>query len=109
MDKQDFHGNEIAITGLGGSFPGADDVTSFWQNIAAGVCSIRFFTDGELLEAGVPHEVLSDPSYVKAGSFVENVDLFMTPNSQTNGAYNETILSQAPEGDLRRNKTVNLK
>lgn len=76
MDKQDFHGNEIAIIGLGGRFPGADDVASFWQNIAAGVCSIRFFTDEELLEAGVPREVLSDPSYVKAGSFIENVDLF---------------------------------
>jgi amino acid adenylation domain-containing protein len=33
-------GGKIAIVGLSGRFPGAADVTEFWQNLVRGVCSI---------------------------------------------------------------------
>lgn len=66
----------VAVIGMSGRFPGARDVEAFWENICNGVESIRFFTDKELLEAGVSPEQLEDPAYVKAGTFLEGADRF---------------------------------
>jgi 3-oxoacyl-(acyl-carrier-protein) synthase len=66
----------IAIIGMAGRFPGARDVASFWANLRAGKESIRFFSAEELREAGVPEEVLSDPNYVRAYGYLDDVDLF---------------------------------
>ena len=41
-----------------------------------GVECIRFFTEDELLEAGVPEERFRDPAYVPAHGYVEGIDLF---------------------------------
>ena len=41
-------GPMVAIVGVAGRFPGADDVGRFWQNMRAGVTSIARFTDAEL-------------------------------------------------------------
>ena len=67
---------DIAIIGMACRFPGADDVESFWRNLREGVESINFFTDEELLERGVPAEVLSDPHYIKAGAHLDHADCF---------------------------------
>ena len=48
--------NGIAIVGVAGRFPGADNVEEFWANLVAGRESISFFTDAEL-SAGVPSPV----------------------------------------------------
>ncbi|KYC36591.1 polyketide synthase [Scytonema hofmannii PCC 7110] len=68
--------DEIAIIGMSGRFPGAKNVDSFWQNIRDGVESISFFTDKELLSAGINPELLNDASYVRAGGVLENIELF---------------------------------
>src|SRR5581483_11446502 len=70
------NGTAIAIIGMSGRFPGARDVDSFWQNIAAGKKSIRFFSDEELREAGIDPALLQDPNYVKAGTVIEDLDRF---------------------------------
>ena len=66
----------LAIIGMSGRFPGARDVETFWQNIAAGVKSIHHFSDAELLAAGVDAQLLARPNYVKAGTVLEDVDRF---------------------------------
>ena len=38
----------IAVIGLAGRFPGAPDLDSFWQNLKAGVESVRHFSDEEI-------------------------------------------------------------
>jgi acyl transferase domain-containing protein len=68
--------NAVAIIGMSGRFPGAANLDEFWQNLANGVESVRFFTDDELLAAGVPHELLHDPDYVKAAPVLDGIDLF---------------------------------
>lgn len=68
--------DEIAIIGMVGRFPGANNVDKFWQNLRDGVESITCFTDEELVSAGIDSAVLRDPNYVKAGSVLEDVDLF---------------------------------
>ncbi|MEH2121093.1 type I polyketide synthase [Nostoc sp.] len=68
--------DEIAIIGMAGRFPGAKNVDIFWQNIRDGVESISFFTDEELVSAGIDLTLLNDPLYVKAGGVLENTELF---------------------------------
>ncbi|MUG96487.1 SDR family NAD(P)-dependent oxidoreductase [Scytonema sp. UIC 10036] len=68
--------DEIAIIGMAGRFPEANKVDSFWQNLLSGVESISFFTDEELISAGVDSELLKNPNYVKANGILENIDLF---------------------------------
>ncbi len=67
---------EIAIVGMTGRFPGADDIDSFWQNLHDGVESISFFSDQELFDAGVDPKYLNDPNYVKARPILSNADMF---------------------------------
>jgi acyl transferase domain-containing protein len=66
----------IAIIGMAGRFPGAGNVEEFWRNLREGVESISFFTDEELLDAGVPPALLDDPNYVRAGGTMDDVELF---------------------------------
>ncbi|HEU4408796.1 MAG TPA: beta-ketoacyl synthase N-terminal-like domain-containing protein [Polyangiaceae bacterium] len=66
----------VAVVGMAGRFPGAGDVDAFWQNLCAGVESIRFFSEAELLEAGVAPGLLADPAYVRANAALEGVELF---------------------------------
>lgn len=66
----------IAIVGLDGRFPGANNVEEFWGNLCAGVESVVFYSDAELLEAGIDPALLRDPNYVKAGAPLEGKDLF---------------------------------
>lgn len=68
--------NAIAVVGLAGRFPEARDVAAFWSNLRAGRESIRFFTDEELLAAGVPETLLKDPNYVKAKAVLDDADKF---------------------------------
>ncbi|MDQ1354640.1 MAG: polyketide synthase PksJ, partial [Acidobacteriota bacterium] len=60
-------GLEIAVIGMSGRFPGARDIDEFWENLKNGVESLRFYSDEELLEAGVDPVLLENPEYVKAG------------------------------------------
>ncbi|MEH2349576.1 MAG: SDR family NAD(P)-dependent oxidoreductase [Nostoc sp.] len=71
-----FTGSEIAIIGLSGRFPGAKDIDEFWDNLQNGVESISFFTDEELLSAGISSSILNDPNYVKAQAVLEDAELF---------------------------------
>lgn len=66
----------IALIGMAGRFPGADTVDALWRNLRDGVESVRFFTDDELLAAGVDPALLHDPHYVKAYGALSNVELF---------------------------------
>jgi acyl transferase domain-containing protein/glutamate-1-semialdehyde aminotransferase len=43
----------VAIIGMGGRFPGARNLSEFWENLRAGVVSISRFTDEELAAWGV--------------------------------------------------------
>jgi phthiocerol/phenolphthiocerol synthesis type-I polyketide synthase E len=67
---------QIAIIGLAGRFPGADDVRDFWANLAQGREGITALGDDELLAAGVSPALLRDPDYVKAKGVLAGADLF---------------------------------
>jgi acyl transferase domain-containing protein/acyl carrier protein len=66
----------VAIVGMAGRFPGARNVEELWENLCGGVESVTFFSEEELLAAGVDRELLADPRYVRAGSVLEGIDQF---------------------------------
>ncbi len=67
---------KIAIIGMAGRFPGAANVDEFWRNLRGGVESISFFSEQELIKAGVDQAQLRAPNYVKAKGMLEGADLF---------------------------------
>lgn len=66
----------IAVIGMAGRFPGADNLERFWSNIVQGVESITFFSDEELLAAGADRELLARPDFVKASPVLRDIDQF---------------------------------
>jgi acyl transferase domain-containing protein len=69
-------GLDIAIIGMSGRFPGARNLAEFWRNLCDGVESIARFTDEELKAFGVDPAAMRNPNFVKAGSVIEDIDLF---------------------------------
>src|SRR5207245_4580046 len=67
---------DIAIIGTAGRFPGARNVEELWQILCEGKETVSFFTDEELLAAGVNPGALRSPRYVRAASVLENLDHF---------------------------------
>jgi amino acid adenylation domain-containing protein len=70
---------DVAIIGLAGRFPGADDLETFWRNLREGRESISFFSDDELLASGVEPELIADPNYVRANGILSDVTTFDAP------------------------------
>ncbi len=66
----------VAVTGMAGRFPGADDLDAFWENLAAGrgVRTARH-RRGVLAAGGDPRD-LDDPSLIRLASVVEGIDRF---------------------------------
>jgi acyl transferase domain-containing protein/acyl carrier protein len=69
-------GLDLAIVGMAGRFPGAQNIEAFWENLKKGIESITFFSDEELEKEGVSKKRLQDPNYVKAKGVLEGIDYF---------------------------------
>ena len=69
MDEQimfdDHRELEIAVVGMAGSFPMAEDVDKFWENLGSGAESVVSLSHDELKAMGVPEDLLADPAYVR--------------------------------------------
>ncbi|AKF96326.1 type I polyketide synthase [Brevibacillus laterosporus] len=69
-------GLEIAVIGIAGKFPGADNLEQYWENLKNRVETISVFTDEELREAGIDPALLQKPNYVKAKGYIEGIEEF---------------------------------
>jgi phthiocerol/phenolphthiocerol synthesis type-I polyketide synthase E len=67
--------NAVAVIGMAGRFPDADNVAALWRNIVTGCEAIRTYTDQELREV-LPERLLRDPNLVPVGSVLNNFDMF---------------------------------
>jgi acyl transferase domain-containing protein/acyl-CoA synthetase (AMP-forming)/AMP-acid ligase II/acyl carrier protein len=67
---------DIAIIGIGLRFPGASTPAEFWQVLAEGRETIRFFTAEEALAAGVDPELVRNPNHVRAAPILDAPDAF---------------------------------
>ncbi len=76
--------DDIAIVGMAGRFPRAENVHELWRNLLDGIEGVTFFSDQELLDAGVDPALLKNPDYVRAGGVLDDIarfdaDLFDMP------------------------------
>src|SRR5687768_15320731 len=76
MSEADQFAYEIAVVGLSGRFPGAQNLEEFWNRLCEGAELVTFFSDEELLRRGADRTALEDPHYVKAEAVLEDVELF---------------------------------
>ncbi len=75
-DSDEIDQSAIAVIGMSGRFPGAGNIDEFWQKLCDGEELITFFSDEELLEAGVEPSLLNNPDYVKASPTLAGLDRF---------------------------------
>jgi phthiocerol/phenolphthiocerol synthesis type-I polyketide synthase E len=66
----------VAIIGMRGRFPGANDLDTYWQNLAGGIESIAVLSQEEMGAAGVPEKIFQLPGYVNASPVLDSVDEF---------------------------------
>src|SRR5207247_6893736 len=68
---------DIAIIGMAGRFPGAENIEEFWTNLVAGKEGISFFSDAELAESGLDAAELNRRGpYVPARGVLKGADCF---------------------------------
>lgn len=65
----------IAVIGMAGRFPGANDIDAFWQMLRDGRETIRFFTPEEL-DASIPDALRMDDRYVAARGVISGTEMF---------------------------------
>ncbi len=68
--------NDVAIIGMAGRFPMADNIDEFWENLVSSQDCITRFTKEELLKRGADPETIEDPNFVPVSGIVENQDKF---------------------------------
>ncbi|SON62539.1 Phthiocerol/phenolphthiocerol synthesis polyketide synthase type I PpsE [Mycobacterium simulans] len=68
--------NAIAVVGMAGKFPGANNVSVFWDNLRRGKESIVTLSEQQLRDAGIDDKVLANPKYVRRAPIVDGIDEF---------------------------------
>ncbi|HEY0452772.1 beta-ketoacyl synthase N-terminal-like domain-containing protein [Actinophytocola sp.] len=69
----EYTGDEIAVVGMAGRFPGAADLDSFWWNLCAGVDGIHDYSDSELAALGIGPGLRGDPRHVRSGGKLDGI------------------------------------
>jgi amino acid adenylation domain-containing protein len=67
---------EIAVIGMAGRFPGAENLHQYWENLAKGRITLRQATDDELKDAGVDPELMNKPNYVRTTGVLKGIENF---------------------------------
>lgn len=75
-DAYDDVNNDIAIIGMAGRFPKADNIDQFWANLVSSTDCITRFSREELERMGVSQAALDDPNFVPAAGFIPDQDKF---------------------------------
>ena len=69
--------DKIAVIGMECRFPGADNLTEFWNNLIEGRDTVKHFTDDELAKYEYDFEALKlNPDYVRARGILNDIEKF---------------------------------
>lgn len=71
-----YTGLEIAVTGMACEFPGASNLSEFWQNLKTGTEGIKRLSREELLARGLSEEEVDDENFVPVDGFLQNKEYF---------------------------------
>jgi len=78
--------NDVAIIGMACRLPGIANPQQLWDALLSGDCTVRRLHDAELEAGSVPPELVSDSHFIRAGSYLDDIDQFdaaffgITPN-----------------------------
>ncbi|WFU52039.1 non-ribosomal peptide synthetase/type I polyketide synthase [Sinorhizobium terangae] len=75
-NEPDNERDAVAIIGMAGRFPGAEDVDHFWTNLVDGTESISDLDEQTLRNAGVDPDTFNKQNYVRREGIISGVDLF---------------------------------
>ncbi|MFC0227514.1 type I polyketide synthase [Serratia aquatilis] len=67
---------DIAIIGMAGRLPGAENLDEFWQNLLHERSSIRELSAQELQQAEIPQSLIDHPYYVRACAPLHQAEYF---------------------------------
>jgi polyketide synthase PksN len=70
--------NVIAIVGIFGRFPGANDINSFWSLISEGKEGVTIFSKDDIFCGDIQKHITDNPDYVPAKGIIEGVEVFDT-------------------------------
>ena len=76
VDRQEVAETDIAIVGMAAHLPGAATIVDYWENLRAGVESIRHLSETELLENGESPARMRHRNYVPAAAILDKFDHF---------------------------------
>ncbi|MBG3105137.1 type I polyketide synthase [Proteus mirabilis] len=78
LNFETFYGNSepIAVIGLSGRFPDAQNIDQFWHNIINKHDSSRLFSEEELKAAGVAEQTYRSPDFVNRGAPLDEAEYF---------------------------------
>jgi amino acid adenylation domain-containing protein len=65
----------IAIIGMAGRFPGADNLSAFWENLASGRETVSYFKPDEL-DSSLGGSLVNDSTYVPARGVLKDASAF---------------------------------
>ncbi len=66
----------IAVIGMAGRFPGADNLTDFWQALVTGKECLQHFEEDELRNSGVAENWIGRPEYVPVRGVLDRAEWF---------------------------------
>jgi acyl transferase domain-containing protein len=69
----------IAVIGMSGRFPGANDLDEYWDNIVSGRLSLMALSEEDVRLAGVSRELREDVNYVRVAAVLDDVESFAAP------------------------------
>ncbi len=78
-EAKTWQGEEIAVIGMAGRFPGAANLDELWELLSHGKEGIRRFSLEELRQAGLEPESLDHKDYVPSLGWLEGVEFFDAP------------------------------
>ncbi|MDZ7807371.1 MAG: type I polyketide synthase [Gracilimonas sp.] len=67
---------DVAIIGMSGRFPEADNIKEYWQNLKDGRECFTHLSDEQILASGVDPELIKDPNYLKVSPILKDYDKF---------------------------------
>lgn len=76
FEKDRHKESKIAVIGMAGKFPQANDVDEFWENVSKGVESIRPLEEKHRARSGVDKSEFEKENYVDAFGWLEAIDSF---------------------------------
>jgi amino acid adenylation domain-containing protein len=75
-DSKEIQDNDIAVIGMSGRFPGADNVKEYWDNLIQGKETLSHFIDEELKESGIPEQLYQKKNYVRVKGILNHYQYF---------------------------------